>query len=95
MKGFGRANFLATLATDTFSGIKILNRVEVERTNIFTTPAINAPILREFYLRETVLVEQTVNRAERTHYAAKKSVDKNAPDNHGDKDRNFQREQIA
>ena len=78
MKSLRRANFFATLATNAFNGIKFLSRVKVKRTNIFATPATNTFILRELYLAETVFVKQTVNRAEWTHYAAKKSVDKYA-----------------
>ena len=92
MKSFRRTNFLATLATNTFSGIKFFCRVKVKRTNTFATPAINAFILRELYLVETVFVNQAVNRAERTNYPAKKSVDKDATHNHRDKDKNLQRE---
>ena len=92
MKGFRRTNLFAQPATNALGGVKIFGRVEIERTNFFATPALDALILREIYLIKAVLVKQAVNRAERTHCAAKKSVDKNAPDNHGEQDRNFQRE---
>lgn len=78
MKSLRRANLFATLTADAFGGIKLLSRVKGKRTNAFATPATNAFILRELYLIETVLVEQAVNRAEWTHHAAKKSVDKDA-----------------
>lgn len=92
MKGFRRANLLAQPATNALGGVEIFSRIEIEQTNFFATPALDALILREIYLIETVLVKQAVNRAERTHCAAKESVNQNAPDNHGNQDRNFQRE---
>ena len=92
MKGFRRTNLFAQPATNALGGVKIFGRVKIERTNFSATPALDALILREVYLVETVLVKQAVNRAERTHCAAKESVNQNAPDNHGNQDRNFQRE---
>lgn len=79
-------NFFTFAATHTFGGRKIFRRIKFNRTNFFATSASNTFIGGKVELVAAVFVEQTVNRAEWTHYAAKKSVGDNAPCNHGEQD---------
>ncbi len=81
-QSFCRADGNASSATHALRRIKFARRIQVKRTNFFAQAAVNAPVRREVESVKTPTIKQAVNRAERTHHAAKKSVDDDARDKH-------------
>ena len=73
-----RACLDAFTAADAFCTVAVLNRINVHFAYVGAFAASDAFILVKRHMNKTYLIEKRINRAERTHNFAEKSVHKAA-----------------